>query len=311
MKRISIVTPCYNEAANVEALYEAVKKVFSELNNTYQYEHLFIDNASSDGTVDKLKLLAQQDRNVKVILNSRNFGHIRSPYYGLQNASGDAALLLVADFQDPPDLIPEFLAAWEAGNKIVIGVKIESEEPPVMYCIRSLYYKVINRLSDVNLIQNFTGFGLYDRDILNILKTINDPYPYFRGLICEVGFTKALIQYKQPLRRSGITKNNFMTLYDMAMLGITTHSKIPLRLATLFGFGLSLFSLLLAFFYLVLKLIFWNSFPLGMAPVLIGLFCFSSVQLFFTGLLGEYILSIQIQVLNRPIVIEKERINFD
>lgn len=310
MKRISIVTPCFNEELNVEPMYQAVKGVLSELNG-YEYEHIFIDNDSSDGTVTKLKQLAQHDKRVKIIVNARNFGHIRSPYYALQNASGDAVVMIAADFQEPPELIKSFIQKWEAGHKIVIAVKTESSESPVMYFIRSLYYTLINRLSDVELIKNYTGFGLYDHDVVDILKRINDPYPYLRGLICEIGFDKAVIPFHQPTRQRGITKNNFFTLYDMAMLGITTHSKVPLRIATLCGFGLAAFSLMVAFFYLILKLLFWDYFALGMAPILIGFFFFSSIQLFFIGLLGEYILSIQTQILHRPLVIEKERVNFD
>lgn len=310
MKRISIVTPCYNETLNVEALYEAVRKVFAELGG-YDYEHLFIDNDSTDGTGDKLRELARRDKNVKVIINSRNFGHIRSPYHALQNATGDAAILMVADFQEPPDMIPQFIRKWEEGHQVVMAVKNQSDEPASMYLIRSLYYRLVNRLSDMELIQNYTGFGLYDRTVLDILKTIHDPYPYLRGLICEIGFSRAIIPFRQPMRKRGITKHNFMSLYDLAMLGITTHSKVPLRIATLAGFALSLFSLMVAFFYLILKLLFWYSFPMGIAPILIGVFFFSSVQLFFIGLLGEYILSIQSQVLKRPLVFERERINFD
>jgi polyisoprenyl-phosphate glycosyltransferase len=310
MKRISVVTPCFNEESNVEPMYLAVKSVISALSG-YDYEHIFIDNDSSDGTVAKLKQLAQQDRRVKIIVNARNFGHIRSPYYGLQNASGEAVIIMAADFQEPPELIRDFIEQWEAGYKIVVAVKTQSAESPMMYFIRSLYYNLINRLSDVELIKNYTGFGLYDQEVVNILKKIDDPYPYLRGLICEIGFKKAVIPFHQPVRQRGITKNNFFTLYDMAMLGITTHSKVPLRIATLCGFGLAAFSLMVAFFYLMLKLLFWDYFALGMAPILIGFFFFSSVQLFFIGLLGEYILSIQTQVLHRPLVIEKERVNFD
>jgi len=310
MKHISIVTACYNEEENVRELYERVKKVMSSLAE-YRYEHIFIDNASNDRTVDILRQIAGHDRNVKVIINARNFGHIRSPYHALLQARGDAVISIVADLQDPPEMITDFIKKWEDGNKIVIGVKEISEESPLLFAIRKLYYNVIGKLSEINLIKNFTGFGLYDKKVIEILRQIDDPYPYFRGLICDIGYERAEIPYVQPARRRGFTKNNFYTLYDMAMLGITNHSKVPLRLATMTGFAVALFSLLVAFGYFLYKLIFWNSFTVGVAPLVIGLFFFGSVQLFFIGIIGEYIGSIHTQVLKRPLVVEKERINFD
>jgi len=310
MKHISIVTACYNEEENVRELYERVKKVMSSLAE-YRYEHIFIDNASNDRTVDILRQIAGHDRNVKVIINARNFGHIRSPYHALLQARGDAVISIVADLQDPPEMITDFIKKWEDGYKIVIGVKEISEESPLLFAIRKLYYNVIGKLSEINLIKNFTGFGLYDKKVIEILRQIDDPYPYFRGLICDIGYERAEIPYVQPARRRGFTKNNFYTLYDMAMLGITNHSKVPLRLATMTGFAVALFSLLVAFGYFLYKLIFWNSFTVGVAPLVIGLFFFGSVQLFFIGIIGEYIGSIHTQVLKRPLVVEKERINFD
>ena len=309
-KKISIVTPCYNEEENIRDLYERVKKVMSSLEE-YSYEHIFIDNASTDRTVDLLRQIAGQDRNVKVIVNARNFGHIRSPYYALLQAQGDAVISIVADLQDPPEMIREFIGKWEAGYKIVVGVKGKSEESPLFFAVRKFYYNVIGRLSEINLIKNFTGFGLYDRKVIEILRQIDDPYPYFRGLICDIGFERAEIPYVQPVRRRGFTKNNFYTLYDIAILGITNHSKVPLRLATMAGFALAFLSLLVALGYFIYKLIFWNSFTVGIAPLVIGLFFFGSVQLFFIGIIGEYIGSIHTQVLKRPLVVEKERINFD
>ncbi|AIQ55084.1 glycosyltransferase family 2 protein [Paenibacillus sp. FSL R7-0331] len=309
MHSISIVTPCYNEEENVEELYNQVKEVIGGLEG-YDYEHIFIDNASKDRTVSILKEISAKDKNVKVIVNSRNFGHIRSPYHGLLQATGDAVILLVADLQDPPGMIRDFVAKWEEGYKIVLGVKSQSHESPVMFAIRRMYYRFINRVSEIELTKNNTGFGLYDQQIIQILREIDDPYPYFRGLISDVGFESYKIEYTQPVRKRGITKNNFYTLYDMAMLGITNHSKIPLRLAAMLGFGMSALSLLVAIVYLLAKLIFWNYFSLGTAPLIIGLFLFSSVQLFFIGILGEYIGSIHTQVLKRPLVVEKERINF-
>jgi glycosyltransferase involved in cell wall biosynthesis len=277
----------------------------------YDYEHIFIDNNSTDKTVSILKQIAADDKNVKIIVNLRNFGHIRSPYYGLLQSTGDATILIVADLQDPPELINDFIAQWEQGHKIVVGVKNESKESFLMFAIRKTFYNLINRLSDTKLIKNYTGFGLYDRQVIEILKTIEDPYPYFRGLICDIGFEIIKIPFVQPQRFRGITKNNFYTLYDIAMLGITNHSKVPLRLATMVGFVASLFSLLVALVYFVYKLLYWESFTLGSAPLIIGVFLFSAVQLMFIGIIGEYVGSIHTQVLKRPLVIEKERINFN
>jgi glycosyltransferase involved in cell wall biosynthesis len=244
-------------------------------------------------------------------LNARNFGHIRSPFYALLQSTGDAVILLVADLQDPPHLIKEFVKKWEEGFKVVIGIKEQSDESAIMFGVRKMYYALINRLSDTELVKNFTGFGLYDKTIIDVLREMHDPYPYFRGLISEIGFDQYRIPYRQPSRKRGITKNNFYSLYDMAMLGITSHSKIPLRLATMLGFVTSFLSLVVAFVYLVYKLIFWNSFSLGIAPMVIGVFFFASVQLFFIGIIGEYMGTIYTQVLKRPLVVEKERINFD
>lgn len=309
MALISVVTPCYNEESNVLELYEQVKKVFKDL-PAYQYEHIFIDNDSTDKTVEILKQISSQDKNVKLIVNARNFGHIRSPYYAILQANGDAVISLVADLQDPPHLIKNFLEKWEAGYKIVVGVKPVSHESKIMFAIRKLYYHFVTHISDVNLVKNFTGFGLYDKDVIKILRQFDEPYPYFRGLISETGYEIMTIPYIQPARKRGITKNNFYTLYDMAMLGITNHSKVPLRLATMGGFSLAIVSFLISFIYLLLKLIFWNEFKAGIAPLLIGVFFLFSIQLFFVGLLGEYLLSIQTRILKRPLVLEKERINF-
>lgn len=310
MKLITVMTPCYNEEENVRALYEQVKQVVAG-EAGYTYEHIFIDNASRDKTVSILKEIAKTDRNVKIIVNTRNFGHIRSPYYAFLQSSGEATICIAADLQDPPAIISNFLRKWEEGYKIVIGIKSKSEESAFFFAVRKAYYHIVERLSDGELAKNFTGFGLYDRKVVEILKTFDDPYPYFRGLICEIGFERAEIEYVQPSRKRGITKNNFYTLYDLAMLGITNHSKVPLRLATMTGFVAAIFSLLIAFAYLVYKLAFWDSFSLGIAPMVIGLFLFSSVQLFFVGILGEYIGSIHTRVSKRPLIVEKERINFD
>ncbi|NBK99696.1 MAG: glycosyltransferase [Erysipelotrichia bacterium] len=309
MKKISIVTPCYNEEENVNECVNLIKQVFLK-HPEYSYEHIFIDNASTDKTVAKLKELALVDKNIKIIVNSRNFGHIRSPYYGLLQATGDATILFVADLQDPAELIHEFLEKWEAGYKSVVGVKKTSEENHMMFKIRTLYYKTVNKLSSIDLIDNFTGFGLFDREVIELLRSIDDPYPYFRGLIPDLGLKICKIQYDQPIRRRGITKNNFFTLYDIGMLGIISHSMVPLRLATMLGFVISVLSICVATIYLVLKVVMWNSFSLGMAPLVIGLFFFSSVQLFFIGVIGEYVGSIHTYSKKRPLVVEQERINF-
>ena len=310
LKRISVVTGCFNEEENVNELYEQVKAVFVNLPQ-YEYEHIFIDNASKDRTVVILKEIAHKDHRVKIIVNTRNFGHIRSPYHALMQATGDAVISIVADLQDPPTMIKEFINKWEEGYKIVIGVKTQSEESPLFFAIRRAYYTLVGRLSEVELIKNFTGFGLYDQKVIEILRSIEDPYPYFRGLICDIGFQRAVIEYVQPSRKRGFTKNNFYDLYDLAMLGITNHSKVPLRLATMTGFIVAIISLVVALGYFGYKLVFWENFQVGMAPLVIGLFFFSSVQLIFIGIIGEYIGAIHTQVLKRPLVIEKERINFD
>jgi glycosyltransferase involved in cell wall biosynthesis len=310
MKKISVITPCYNEEENVGELVAAVRQVFAGLPN-YTFEHIFIDNDSNDGTVAVLREITRTNPHVRVIVNSRNFGHIRSPYHGLLQATGDAALLMAADFQDPPSVIPELLAKWEEGYKMAIAIKDKSEESAAMFAVRRAYYRLVSHLSEIELIQNFTGFGVYDRVVIETLRKVDDPYPYFRGLISDIGFEKARVKFTQPTRKRGITKNNFYTLYDIAMLGITNHSKVPLRIATMAGFLMSGLSLFIALGYFAAKLIFWSKFELGTAPILIGLFFFSSVQLFFIGIIGEYVGSIQTQVMKRPVVIEKERINWE
>ncbi|HEY9075043.1 MAG TPA: glycosyltransferase family 2 protein [Anaerolineaceae bacterium] len=306
---ITLVSPCYNEEENLEELCSRVRAVMRQ--SGYNYEHILIDNASTDRSVEILRKIASEDPKVKVIVNARNFGHIRSPYYCMLQARGDAVIMLASDLQDPPERIGEFLRKWEEGYKVVIGVKAHSEETWIFYFLRSIYYKVLRSLSDVRLIEHFTGFGLYDRQVIEILRKIDDPYPYFRGLIADIGFDIAEIPFTQPRRQRGITKNNFYTLYDMAMLGLTNYTKIPLRLATMFGFLAAVFSFLVGVFYLVYKLVNWQNFSLGLAPLVVGIFFMGSVQLFFLGIVGEYIGAIYTQVQHRPLVIEKERINFD
>jgi glycosyltransferase involved in cell wall biosynthesis len=307
-KLISIVTPCYNEEDNIDELYRRIVAVMATL--PYDYEHICIDNASTDSTVSKIKDIAARDNRVKLIVNARNFGHIKSPYYGVLQSRGDACILIASDLQDPPEMIAEFVKKWEGGYKTVLAVKPESEESSIMFFLRKTYYRFVTKISDVPLVKNATGAGLFDRVVVEILRNIQDSYPYFRGLLCEIGFPIATVPFKQPRRQRGITKNNFYTLYDIAMLGITNHSKIPLRLMAMSGFLLSFLSLLVAFVFLVAKLLYWDSFQLGTAPILIGIFFFGAIQAFFIGVLGEYIGSIHTQVRNMPLVVEIERVNF-
>jgi glycosyltransferase involved in cell wall biosynthesis len=309
MKGISVVTPCYNEELNVTEVYQRVKAVFEPLTQ-YHYEHIFIDNASRDNTLGVLRLLASQDRRVKVIVNARNFGHLRSPMHAMLQASGDAVILLFSDLQDPPELLTQMIGHWENGTPVVLAIKQTSDENGLMFWLRTRYYELVNRLAELETYQNFTGFGLYDRKVMDIIRTFNDPYPYFRGMIAEIGLPNVKLIYNQKRRMRGITKNNFYTLYDLAMLGITNFSKVPLRLLTILGFACSLLSILFSAIYFFYKLLFWNNFSVGIAPLVIGIFFFGSVQLLFIGILGEYIGAIHTQVLRRPLVIERERINF-
>lgn len=308
-KKISIVTPCFNEEENIDELCKRISAVMQIL--PYEYEHICIDNHSTDNTVKKLKSIALADSRLKVIVNTRNFGHIRSPYYAMMQASGDAVVLIASDLQDPPEMIKEFIEKWELGAKTVLAVKPQSDESSLMFTIRKLYYKTISRISEVPLIQNATGAGLFDRCVIETLRSLNDPYPYFRGLLCEIGYPIDTVKFKQPRRVRGVTKNNFYTLYDIAMLGITNHSKIPLRIMTMLGFALAAVSMLLALGFFIAKLLYWDSFELGLAPILIGIFFFGAVQMFFIGLLGEYIGSIHTQTRNMPLVVELERVNFE
>jgi len=311
MKKISIMTACYNEEENVVQLTDAVRKIMGEELPAYDYEHVFIDNCSEDNTLALLKEICAKDPHVKVIENARNFGHIRSPFHGLLQTDGDCTISMAADFQEPPALIPTFIKKWEEGFKVVCAVKTTSKENKMMFGIRKFYYNIVKKMSEVDSIDNFTGFGLYDKQVIAALRLMEDPYPYFRGLICEIGFKRAIVEFNQPKRERGKTHNSFYTLFDMAMLGITANSKVPLRLVTIMGFVFAVLSLCVAILYFVLKLIFWNSMSMGMAPIVIGMFFFFSVQLFFTGLLGEYIAQILTKVTNRPRVIESERINFE
>jgi len=310
MKKISILVACFNEVENVKPLSEALRNVFQKQLPSYDYEIVFIDNYSTDGTRDLLEEMCKNDAHIKTIFNAKNFGHIRSPYYGLLQTSGDCTISLCADFQDPPELIPQFVKEWENGYKIVIGVKTNSEENKLMYAIRSAYYKLIKKISDVDQIEHFTGFGLYDKSFIEVLRELDDPMPYMRGIVAELGPERKEIPYEQPKRKAGKTKNNFYTLYDMAMLGITSYSKVILRLATIVGFIFSAASFVIAIIYLILKLVNWDNFAAGTAPILIGLFLIGSLLMFFIGFMGEYILNINTRVMKRPLVVEEKRINF-
>ena len=308
-KLISIVAPTFNEEANIFAFYERTTSVMEKL--IYEWELIFIDNASTDATVPLIKKIIENDRRVRLIVNSRNFGHIRSPVHGLLQAGGDACILIASDLQDPPELIENLVKAWEDGYKTILAVKPRSQENFFMNKIRKTYYAVINSLSEAPLISNATGFGLYDRDVLSILKKIDDPYPYFRGLICEIGLKVKTVEFVQPKRAFGVTKNNFFTLYDIGMLGLVKQSRLPLRILTIVGFFLSAISFFSAAYYFSQKLFNWDSFSLGLAPAVIGLFFFTGVQLLCLGLLGEYVGAILMSTRKLPLVVESERINFE
>jgi|SRR5215212_4082643 len=310
MKKISIVTGCYNEEENLRELYKQITAVMSQYEGKYTHEIIIADNDSSDLSPQILRELAEKDKNFKVIFNSRNFGPDRSGYNATMQAHGDAVVTMAADLQNPPAMIKDFIEKWEQGYKVVMTVKTGSKESSLTYFLRSIYYKTLAGLSDVKLVPHFTGFGLYDRQVIEILRSLKDPYPYFRGLIADIGFEPAIIEFTQPPRLHGKSKSNIIYLYEEAMLGFTSYTKLPLRLATIIGFITAVISFLIGIFYLIYKLIFWNSFTVGTAPVTIGLFFFASVQLVFLGLMGEYISMIYIHVLNRPLVYEKERINF-
>jgi glycosyltransferase involved in cell wall biosynthesis len=311
MKKISILIPTYNEEENVLPLsYEIVGLFENELQN-YAYEIVFIDNYSKDKTRLLLIDLCKKNKNIKAIFNAKNFGQFNSPYYGLSQTTGDCTILMCADFQDPIDMIPRFIEEWENGHKIVCGIKVKSKENKVMYFLRSCYYKAIKKMSDVEQIEHFTGFGLYDRSFIQVLRNLKDSSPFLRGIVAELGFERKDITYEQAQRRAGKTSNNLYKLYDAAMLSFTSYTKIGLRIATFAGFIFAGLSILVALVYLILKLIYWSQFPMGMAPVLIGVFFFGSIQLFFIGLVGEYIMSMNTRIMNRPLVIEERRINFD
>lgn len=311
MKTISVLIPCYNEEENVEPIARAVIDILSRELSDYDYELVFIDNDSQDNTRPILRRLCRENSKIKAIFNARNFGQFNSPYHGLLQVTGDCVIAMVADFQDPVELIPKYVKAWEEGYKIVIGIKTSSKENPLMYWLRSCYYKVIRKLSEVDQIEHFTGSGLYDREFIEVLRRLDDPTPFLRGIMAELGYKRKEIPYEQPKRRAGKTHNNFYRLYDAAMLSVTSYTKAGLRLATFLGALSCAVSLLVAFAYLIMKLVWWDRFPAGMAPMLLGMLFLGSVQIFFIGMVGEYVLSINQRVMKRPLVIEEERLNFE
>ncbi len=309
--RISVLVPTFNEEENVAPLSEAIIEEFEKSLPQYEYEIVFIDNNSTDATKGKIRELCANNSRIRAIFNAKNFGQFNSPYYGLLQTSGDCTILMCADFQDPINMIPVFVKEWEAGNKIVIGIKSKSKENKIMYFLRSCYYKLIKKMSSVEQIEHFTGFGLYDKEFIDVLRGLDDPTPFLRGIVAELGYKRKDIEYQQEKRRAGKTHNNWYTLYDAAMLSFTSYTKVGMRIATIAGFVLSGISIVVALLYLIMKLVFWDRFAAGMTPILLGIFIFGSVQLFFIGLLGEYIMNINSRVTRRPLVIEEERLNFE
>ena len=311
MKKISILIPCYNEKENVGPMSEAIVEMMTQNLSSYDYELVFIDNDSTDGTRDILRTICAANHKIKAIFNAKNFGQFNSPFYGVLQVTGDCVIQMCCDFQDPVDLIPQYVREWENGYKIVIGIKTSSKEHKLMRFLRTCYYKVIKKMSDVEQIEHFTGSGLYDRDFIEVLRKLDDPTPFMRGIVAELGFKRKEIPYEQPQRRAGKTHNNFYSLYDAAMLSITSYTKIGLRLATFAGLGIGALSGILGVIYFVLKLMYWDRFPAGTAPILLGMLFLGAVQLFFIGFIGEYILNINKRIMKRPLVIEAERLNFD
>ena len=310
-KKISVLIPCYNEEENVKPICAAVEEVLKKDLSKYDYEIVFIDNNSTDRTREYLYEICSENKKVKAILNAKNFGQFNSPYYGMCQTTGDCTISMCADFQDPVDMLPKLVAEWEKGYKIVSAIKTTSKENPIMRFLRTIYYKMIKKMSEVEQIEHFTGFGLYDKSFIEVLKNLNDPIPFLRGIVAELGFDRKEVPYEQQKRAAGVTHNNFYTLYDAAMLSFTSYTKVGLRLATFFGFFISGVSLIVAVVYFVYKLLHWNTFKAGMAPLIIGMFFFNAVTLFFIGLLGEYVLSMNKRLMHRPLVIEEKRLNFD
>ncbi|MCJ7856653.1 glycosyltransferase family 2 protein [Lachnospiraceae bacterium NSJ-143] len=311
MKKVSIMIPCYNEQDNVHQIFNAVRDLFQKNLPEYDFEVVFIDNKSTDNTRKLLRELCLKDNHAKAIFNMKNFGQNNSPYYGLCQTTGDCAILLCADFQDPIELIPTMVNKWEEGNRVVCMVKTSSKENKIMYLFRSIYYKTLKSMSDIQQIEHFTGFGLYDRSFIDIMREMNDSTPFLRGMVAEFAPDHVEIEYEQQKRRAGKTSNNFFSLFDIAMLSFTSYTKGGLRMATFGGFFVGGFSFIVAIFYFIFKLTHWDTFTAGNAPILIGVFFLGGLQLFFTGLLGEYIMSMNTRIMNRPLVIEEERINFE
>ena len=310
MKKVSIVVPCYNEEENVELIAKAIIKQFEEINK-YNYEIIIIDNHSTDKTREIIERMCSENSRIRAIFNVRNFGQFNSPYYGILQTDSDCTISIACDFQEPVELIPQFIKEWENGYKIVVGVKNKSKESTIKYMFRSIYYKVIKKMSEIPIIEHFTGFGLYDKEFIQILKKLDDSTPFMRGIVAEYGYKIKQIEFTQPKRKNGKTKNSFYTLYDAAMLGFTSYTKAGLRLATFSGMIISVISFIIGLTYLILKLVYWDRFSAGSAPVLIGTFFLGSIQLIFIGLLGEYIMAINERVKHRPLVIEEKRINFE
>ncbi len=310
MKKISIMIPCYNEEENIIPISKAVVEEITKELPQYDYEILFIDNDSHDNTRPLLREVCKQNARIKAIFNAKNFGQFNSPYYGMLQTTGDCTILLCCDFQDPIEMIPQLVHEWEKGAKIVSCIKTASKENPVMRFLRSCYYKTIKKMSSVDQIEHFTGFGLYDKSFIDVLRNLKDPTPFLRGIVAELGFKRVSIEYTQAKRRAGKTHNNFFTLFDAAMLSFTSYTKVGLHLVTFAGLILSALSILAALVYLVLKLIYWDRFSAGFAPMIIGLFFLNAIELLFIGFVGEYVMSINTRVMNRPLVIEEERINF-
>ena len=310
-KTISVMIPCYNEEENARPIYEAVRDELRRSCPAYDYEILFIDNKSTDRTREILREICAEDKHVKAIFNVKNFGQFNSPYHAILQTSGDCTITMCADFQDPVEMIPHFIAEWEKGYKIVIGRKTRSRENPIVYRLRGCYYKLIKKMSSTEQIEQFTGFGLYDKSFVQTLRDLKDPTPFIRGIVAELGPERKEIEYEQPQRRAGKTHNNWYTLYDAAMLSFTSYTKAGLRLATFFGFIVAIISFLLGLFYLVAKLLFWQSFSAGYAPTMIAVFFMGGVQLAFLGFMGEYVMAINTRIMNRPLVVEEERLNFD
>jgi glycosyltransferase involved in cell wall biosynthesis len=310
MKKISVAIGCYNEEANVEPLVAEIVGVFNNELPNDDYEILFIDNCSTDGTRDCLRKLCSENPKIKAIFNARNFGAVRSGFHGMLQTSGDCTICMVADFQTPANMIPKFVEEWENGYKIVSAIKTKSQENFIMYIVRSIYYKIIRKMSDVEQIEHFTGFGLYDKSFMDVLRSLRDPMPYFRGIISELGYKRKDITFEQPKRRAGKSSYSLFRYYDEAMLGFTSYTKAGLRLASITGFICAIFSFIVAMVYFVFKIFFWQNFSLGIAPLIIGIFFLGSIQLVFLGFIGEYIMAINTRVMKRPLVVEEERVNF-